>query len=101
MTPQPSPTNLSDELENILDDLVAPYTDFLTEKGLKEVGKDIDDAKAAITAAYAEAIRSAVPEKLTEPPEDCSGKDYSLGQMAGHNAVIDEVTKQLTAKGLL
>lgn len=54
----------------------------------------IDQATDAILAA----VLARVPEKLTKPPEDCSGKDYALGIMAGRNEAVEHMRRQIGDK---
>lgn len=130
MTPQPSPTNLSDELRGKLTTILT-HTWYLhtelrcadkTGKKKEDVlipgsqfqvtpsDKTLDEVLAAITAAYAEAIRSAVPEKRdTKTGEyECAhcGSKHAVYQPVhssdnAYNAAIDTMLKNLKERGLI
>lgn len=113
-TPQPSPTNLSDELNRILErlenevahDIQLRLTQHRSGRSPKSIHRE---AIAAITAAYAEAIRGAVPQWADEAyytkhpvvwkpiaPES-NAEHYD----AGFNQAIDTFTTNLKNQGLL
>lgn len=103
---QPSPTNLSDELKTILDNF-ARWTIQNVEHGIY-IPLPSPETEAAITAVYAEAIRSTVPEK--KDPQARHLFETDNGTMVdtvlppyinGFNAAIDTFTASLQEAGLL
>lgn len=93
---KPSPTNLSDELDRVLIALSrfgVKYPDTIDE-----TWPPIIEAKAAITAAYAEAIKGCVPSKLFDMAETSPEQE---AYMQGNNAAIDTFTANLQKEGLL
>lgn len=102
---KPSPTNLSDELREKIRELLA-HADY--SNNMADVWSE-DAIIDAITAAYAEAIRSAVPQWADEAyytkhpvvwkpiaPES-NAEHYD----AGFNQAIDTFTTNLKNQGLL
>ena len=54
-----------------------------------------DDNKKAFIDTILAAIEACIGEKMTKPPEDCEGKDYALGIMAGYNQAIKEMLERI------
>lgn len=93
---QPSPTNLNDELTAALLDLSNKFNCYATR--LSPEHNLILNAKAAITAAYAEAIRECVPEKRDwfayPDTQEATERD-------SYNAATETLLKNLKEHGLI
>ena len=101
MTPQPSPTNLSDELKGRLQTTIWMASrigeDLMRNQNL------MDEAVRQITAAYAKAIRECVPEKKDSVPaaNDLYERSEQIGYADGFNAAINTLLKNLKERGLI
>lgn len=58
-------------------------------------GKQLEKQFDRVRAETLDAAEKALPEKMTERPDDCEGKDYSLGIMAGHNSAVRQAKVSL------
>ncbi len=91
-----TPDKLNEELDRIL----KPYRNLhCVYCGHKSFSVQFDEAKRAITTAYVEAIRSAVPEKIAE--DEPHGSLDGMTEAEIFNQAIDTFTKNLKNQGLL
>lgn len=93
----PDTTGQTGELDNIL---LSYGRHIVQSEHPENFGKDarflsVAEAKAALLSWHTAVCERAIPEKLTKPPEDCEGKDYAIGIMAGYNKAVSDMRANL------